>query len=86
MKTALPNYTFYSPADYQPGVFAQSVSGVCAEGVAKADRFCVFWSLFFLFEATRSSPREVVELLEHDKRTGQLRKVTRTTCRATSEP
>lgn len=74
MSKACPEGRFFSPADYQPGVFAQSVSGLCRAGEI-ADRFCVFWTLFFLVEATRSNPRSFVSRVKREQQDGALNEV-----------
>ena len=69
---AYPGSRFYSPADYQPGVFGQSLS---QDGMA--DRFCVFWTLYFFLEATRTSPCEFVAMIQGAYESGNLRALVR---------
>ena len=70
---AVPDSRFHSPAEYQPAMFGQSVSRL-GKGES-ADRFCAFWSLYFLVEATRSSPHEFVLMIQQAYRRGTLHKV-----------
>ena len=72
MQSAFPDSLFYSPADYRPGVFSHSVSRL-GTGDGIADRFCVFWALYFFLEATQRSPCEFVAMILQAHLSGNLR-------------